>query len=208
MNIEHVLTYPTQRHQRRHGPVGYADYKSFKPWLRDEFAFRCSYCLWREAWCADSDASFGVDHHLPRATHPHESLAYDNLVYACCRCNSIKQDNLLPINPCEDGWGRHLQAAPDGTLRGTTVQGQQSIEICRLNRPALVAARRRILRLLRELAVNGSEDAQALLREYLGFPANLPALAQLHPPGGNARPEGIEACYFEQRKRGDLPETY
>ena len=38
---EQVLEYPTNGHERLHGPSGYVDYKSFKPWLRDEFRFRC-----------------------------------------------------------------------------------------------------------------------------------------------------------------------
>ena len=42
-----AFTYPRSRHIRRHGPHGYRDYRSYKPWLRDEFAFRCVYCLWR-----------------------------------------------------------------------------------------------------------------------------------------------------------------
>ena len=36
-----ALEYPTDRHERQHGSLGYTDYKSFKPWLRDEFRFRC-----------------------------------------------------------------------------------------------------------------------------------------------------------------------
>ena len=40
--------YPSSPHRRRHGPLGYADYASFRPWLRDEFSFRCVYCLLRE----------------------------------------------------------------------------------------------------------------------------------------------------------------
>jgi len=31
-----VFAYP-DAHDRRHGPAGYVDYQSFKPWLRDEF---------------------------------------------------------------------------------------------------------------------------------------------------------------------------
>jgi hypothetical protein len=67
MNPEPVFAFPAKRHQRRHGPLGYVDYKSLKPWLRDEFTFRCAYCLWRENWCADGDGSFGVDHLRPPA---------------------------------------------------------------------------------------------------------------------------------------------
>jgi hypothetical protein len=30
--------------------MGYADTDSYRPWLRDEFAFRCVFCLVREQW--------------------------------------------------------------------------------------------------------------------------------------------------------------
>lgn len=47
-----------------------------------------------------------------------------------------------------------------------------------------------------------------LYRQLMGFPDDLPNLAQLRPPGGNARPEGVGACAFSQRENGTLPETY
>jgi hypothetical protein len=50
-----AFIYPHHPHVRRHSPRGYRDYRSYKPWLRDEFDFRCVYCLWRERWCADGD---------------------------------------------------------------------------------------------------------------------------------------------------------
>ncbi|MBI3330174.1 MAG: hypothetical protein HYZ81_26130, partial [Nitrospinae bacterium] len=81
-----AFTYPRSLHVRRHGPRGYRDYRSYKPWLRDEFDFRCVYCLWRERWCSDGDHTFSVDHLLPRMTHPERLCDYDNLVYACCQC--------------------------------------------------------------------------------------------------------------------------
>ncbi len=40
-----VFAYASTDHQRRHGPRGYTSYRAYKPWLRDEFAFRCVYCL-------------------------------------------------------------------------------------------------------------------------------------------------------------------
>ena len=43
------FSYPAAVHVRRHGPQGYADYASYRPWLRDEFAFRCVYCLLRDS---------------------------------------------------------------------------------------------------------------------------------------------------------------
>ena len=208
MNCYRVFAYSADRHARRHGPLGYANSKSFKPWLRDEFRFRCVYCLWREVWCADGEGSFSVDHIRPIISHPKLKCDYDNLAYVCCRCNSVKQDNRLPADPCDEGWGNHLVVAADGTVRAITVVGEQTIETCRLNRPALVLARRRMLAMLQALAASETEDARSLLREYLAFPANLPALSQLQPPRGNSRPEGIAASHGEQKKRGELPETY
>ena len=50
-------------HLRRHGPMGYADYASYRPWLRDEFSFRCVYCLLREQW-GRVRGLFDLDHFL------------------------------------------------------------------------------------------------------------------------------------------------
>jgi len=208
MTSKRPWEYPTDRHERLHGPLGYADYRSFKPWLRDEFRFRCVYCLWREAWCADGDGSFGVDHVRPRASYPGQERDYDNLVYACCRCNSIKQDSSLPTDPCKEGLGKHLRVVSDGSVHGITEIGRQIIEICRLNRAALVQARRRMRQLLQELDAAKTDEAKSLLQEYLAFPSNLPVLSQLNPPGGNKRPNGIAASHHELRMRGELQETY
>ena len=48
-----VFQYPSSPYTRRHGPCGYSDHTSYKPWLRDEFTFRCVYCLARERWRHD-----------------------------------------------------------------------------------------------------------------------------------------------------------
>ncbi|MCL4201337.1 MAG: hypothetical protein KJ000_02500 [Pirellulaceae bacterium] len=45
-----VFAYASTEQQRRHGPRGYTSYRAYKPWLRDEFAFRCVYCLLRISW--------------------------------------------------------------------------------------------------------------------------------------------------------------
>ena len=63
--------YPSIEHERIHGPGGYSNYFSFKEWLRDEFGFRCVYCLTRERWYDWGEALFGVDHILAKSTHEH-----------------------------------------------------------------------------------------------------------------------------------------
>ena len=203
-----AFTYPRSRHIRCHGPRGYRDYRSYKPWLRDEFAFRCVYCLWRERWCADGDQMFSVDHLLPRTTHPERLCDYDNLVYACCQCNALKQEATPVLNPCEEALGQHLEIHSDGSVRALTARGAEQVALCRLNRPRLQEARRMMLELFSMLTASRSEEARVLLRGLCGFPDNLPHIATLRPPAGNTHPEAIVNSYYTKRQRGELPATY
>ena len=79
-----LFAYPRTVHVRRHGPNGYLDYADFKPWLRDEFQFRCVYCLCRERWFPDGNEAFSIDHLQPKSVASTLVCNYDNLVYACC----------------------------------------------------------------------------------------------------------------------------
>jgi hypothetical protein len=203
-----IFLYADTPHHRRHGPRAYQDYRSYKPWLRDEFHFRCVYCLCRERWFPDGDDNFSVDHLRPRSVAPDRGGDYDNLVYACCQCNSAKQDATGVPDPCEASFARHLEVPNDGTIHGLTPQGRELISLCRLDRPKLTAFRRGMLELLRELETRQGPEAAELRRRFWGFPMNLPRLSALRPPGGNARPQGIESSYVEQQRRSQLPEMY
>lgn len=66
----HPYTYPSTPRDRRHGPKGYKQYQRYRPWLEDEFHFRCAYCLKRKAW-ARTDV-WVVDHLVPQAADPHK----------------------------------------------------------------------------------------------------------------------------------------
>ena len=57
-----LFAYPERPHIRKHGPSGYEDYRSYKDWLRDEFTFRCVYCLERERWYPSGQDAFAVEH--------------------------------------------------------------------------------------------------------------------------------------------------
>ena len=194
-------------HVRRHGPRGYVDDEHYKPWLRDEFTYRCLYCGCREVWFPDGDRSFNVEHLRPTSLAPEGLTDYDTLVYACCQCNAARGAILLPLDPTA-GMRQHLEVSADGTIRGLTPAGADFIRICRLDRPNLVAFRRLILDVLRLLGRKRDREAAELRRRYLGYPANLPDLSALKPPGGNSCPEGIERSAFARRERGDLPEVY
>jgi hypothetical protein len=203
-----IFDYPNSPHARRHGPQGYADYKHYKPWLRDEFSFRCTYCLCRETWLPDGEAYFGVDHVWPRSRTTQSLSSYDDLVYACCMCNAWKKDFPEALDFGAIAFADHLERQSDGTIRACTAQGGALIDVCALNRPDLVAFRRDLLALLALLANHRGEVAVRLRRRYLGYPDDLPDLASLRPPGGNSRPEGIEECAYERRRRGKLPDRY
>jgi hypothetical protein len=200
--------YPQSTPTRRHGPRGYTDPQRFKPWLRDEFTFRCVYCLCRERWCPDGEDAFGVEHFEPKALAPAEICHYDNLFYACCRCNAAKRELTGLLNPAEVPLAEHLEISADGTIHGLTPQGADLIRVCQLDRANLTEFRRGIFEVLRALDQLPEETRQKLLSRYFGFPANLPRLSTLRPPGGNTRPAGIADSCHARRQRGELPEYY
>jgi hypothetical protein len=202
-----VFPYALHPHERRHGPQGYEDYQSYKPWLRDEFSFRCVYCLCRESWFPDGDDSFSVDHFAPRTEAPERTTDYDNLVYACCQCNRLKQGATGLLNPCAEALAEHLVVRDDGTIFGKTPEGVEFIRVCGLDRPSLSTFRRGILELWRLLRERKSPQAAELRRQIFGLPSNLPCLALLRPPGGNRRPNGLAESYFERQRRGEASET-
>ena len=56
------------------------NYQSYKPWLRDEFQFRCVYCLWRERWHSVGEDAFSVEHLQARgSTRAHLRLRQSRL---------------------------------------------------------------------------------------------------------------------------------
>jgi hypothetical protein len=93
------FAYPSEPHVRRHGPLGYSHHRLYLNWLRDEFSFRCVYCLRRETWLT-LEADWQIDHFVPKSILPKGALDYDNLVYSCSSCNHSKAAHLAP-DPCK-----------------------------------------------------------------------------------------------------------
>jgi hypothetical protein len=203
---ESLFAYPREPPERRHGPREYTDYTSFKPWLRDEFSFRCVYCLFRERWFPNGEAGFSVDHIEPQVSTPERVCDYSNLVYACLTCNSSKRDQRLP-NPCASGYAALLLVREDGQIEGITPDGQAMVDKLGLNHKRLREFRCRLLSLLRRIQ-RTARGRQADLRRWFGYPDDLPELAVLRPPGGNGRPKGIAQSHQDRQRRGELPDTY
>jgi HNH endonuclease len=158
------LAYSMVPHTRRHGPSGYVDYQSFKPWLRDEFTFCCVFCLLRERWCGLEADSFGVEHLSPRSRTPELELSYENLFYACAKCNSTKTNQFSLLNPCAEGYGIHLLVNRDGTVEGRTRQGKRLIRALRLNREQLLRVRCFFIDLAAKAEDNPSGEAAEIMQ--------------------------------------------
>jgi hypothetical protein len=193
--------YPAKRHRRRHGPEGYENLQSFRPWLRDEFQFTCVYCLQREQW-TNVVGAFHIEHFQPVAIAPSSTLIYDNLLYACTACNALKGDQQVP-DPLTVLLSDTVVVRPDGRIEGLTKPAGRLIELMGLDDPAYRERRRLILRIV----VLAEQHDPVLYRMLLRFPSDLPNLARLRPPR-NKRPDGIRRSHFALRQRGALPETY
>jgi hypothetical protein len=196
-----AFQYPAKGLNRIHGPRGYKSYKRYRPWLRDEFAFRCVYCLVREQWIGGTKY-FDLDHVVPRKSAPERNTKYDNLVYACRHCNVLKSGVSVP-----DPLGitaQDLRVHPDGKIEPLSPKAKELVEKLQLNVPERVEYRLVCMRNSNLARKHDSQHFQILM----GYPAKLPNLALLRPPDGNSRPEGLSASHFARKVRGELPRTY
>ena len=194
--------YPSSPHVRRHGPKGYSGYESYRPWLRDEFSFRCVYCLRREQW-GRVTGEFAIDHFLPSAHHPGRAGEYDNLLYACASCNLAKGDDELP-DPLAALTTFAVTVGADGTTAAVTGDARRIVRKLGLDRPAANEYRALWVAIVRLAAAHDPE----LFRRLTRYPDDLPDLSALDPPGGNTRPDGIAASCLTRQREGTLPETY
>lgn len=202
-----IFEFSQTPHRRRHGPSGYRAYQSYKDWLRDEFTFRCVFCLVRERWFQSGHSVFSVEHLIPQSSGK-KVLDYENLLYACLSCNSLKRD-LWPIpDPCADAFGMHLRVNDDGTVDALSRRGSILLDTFRLNDPQRVEYRSRMLGIFRDLQSRiGNREVATLFKMSFGFPSDLPDLRKLRAPR-NGRPKGVSECYYVLRERGQLPDVY
>ena len=202
LNSPAPFAYPLEPHLRRHGPSGYSNHRQYLNWLRDEFSFRCVYCLNREAWLTRR-ADWQINHFVPKSIHPKGALDYDNLVYACSSCNHSKAAHLAP-DPCKVAYGSCVKVDEKGEIRPLNADGITLIETLGLDDGDYNELRRAIFELLAELPRGGKA-----YRRLFSYPENLPDLSkEPKPPGGNKRPSGLGESCFEKAKAGRLPKFY
>jgi len=209
MNLPAPFAYPTTPHTRRHGPSGYRNYKDYKPFLRDEFAFRCVYCLERETWYPNRGAGFGVEHFEAKATNPDREQDYENLLYSCNRCNSLKPINIILLDPTLQALDQHIRVRDDGQIEGLTHEGMKLIARFYLSDEPAVEVRKETLLLLRaKREQQCNSTIHEIFLKRFGYPVDLPDLTRCNPPGGNSRLGGIDDSHYARRARGELPEYY
>lgn len=112
------------------------------------------------------------------------------------RCNSAKGACVVS-DPTKLLLADMISMQPSGQLVGHTDATRRLIAGVRLNHPKLVHFRRLWL----EIVAIASRFQPDLYRELMGYPGNLPDLARLRPPQGNARPDGIRNSCYERRNR-------
>lgn len=112
---------------------------------------RCEYCRKPEAV---EHIGHQADHIVPEK-HTGKTT-YDNLAWACFRCNNTKSDDiasydevtrlLTPLyNPRADRWDDHFELAATGHIHGTSPVGRVTVRILQLNRSRQVEIRRLLL---------------------------------------------------------------
>jgi hypothetical protein len=199
--------YMMSAHVRRHGPAGYSAYGHYRPWLRDDFCFRCVYCLERENWAAQ-DGGFELDHDIAKSLAPELCREYTNLVYACHNCNKRKSNKRLP-SVSDVAYGACMEVSISGKSAGEihalNADGEKLIDELALDARKITQARRLRIETLRTL----EKHNKPLFMIWMGFPEDLPDLAAVHPqPTSNSKPEGIEQSWLARKNRGQLPATY
>jgi HNH endonuclease len=195
------FVYPSKPHVRRHGPQGYSQYRDYRNWLRDEFAFRCIYCLRRETWLT-TPRDYQLDHFLPKSDHPDVERDYDNLVYACSECNGTKAAKYLP-SPESVPYGNCLRVDENGEIHALNDRGKTIIEALRLDAKERINLRRKIIETVAE-ARRGSKT----LKWCLGYPENMPNLDAEKKPKENKREKGIRESHYARKSRNELPDYY
>lgn len=129
-------------------PRIYRDYTLYRPLLRQDFHYRCAYCLTHE-YHLGSEANVAIDHHRPRNgafARPDLEHSYANLYWSCRECNENKADNWPKpqqavagfkwLDPCES-WGdhdTHWHISPEGEVQWLTPIGEYTVKKLMLHR--------------------------------------------------------------------------
>lgn len=202
--VERVFDYPTEPHRRKHGPVGYTAYESYRDWLRDEFSYRCVFSLFRETW---PQTRFHVDHLISQKARPDLVCDYHNLILLEGRLNLVKGKRRVP-DPCKVALGKCLLVHTHGErmgcieARNSSKVGEHIIKVLRLDSEDATQVRRDWLGILRSVA----RTDEQLFRKFIGYPKNLPDLRSANVRNDRGASLKRSAKHLSDTKA--LPEWY
>ncbi len=115
--------------------------------VRARAHYACEYCGVSEV---DAGGELTIDHYHPKSRGGSDEL--DNLLYCCTRCNQYKADYVPADNESPQLWNpslepsdAHFISLADGSIYPLTATGELTLRQLRLNRPALVAYRQKIM---------------------------------------------------------------
>lgn len=151
---------------RREKPGSYSAYRSYKPYLRNEFGGQCVYCRMPDTMRGAEQ--FGVDHYRPKSHFPHLATTYTNLYYCCNACNSRKGNywptlterragRLVP-NPCDHVMFAHLRYRAS-RVESKSSTGAFALDLLDLNDQSTVTYRASMLTALDSLAYHRAQIA-------------------------------------------------
>lgn len=167
-------------------PFHFRNYIDYRPILRQDFQYRCAYCLMHEYFLG-GEAGCCIDHHRPMTgsfARPDLIVDYSNLFWCCRECNENKSNSWPPpedyniglrfLDPCqpEDDHNLHWRIDLDGVLVPLTPTGLYTDRKLKLWRPFLQQHREKTYRLqeelnylVRSLRAKHIPDAQRILLE-------------------------------------------
>jgi hypothetical protein len=188
--------YPVTPLVRKHAPSYPTQWEPYRDWLRDDFDFRCVYCLQRERW-GKRRAVFAIDHIVPRVDGgaPYD---YGNLAYACASCNSAKSDSAVP-HPEQHAYGKCVEVDDEGCIRAKNREGKLLIRALLLDDEENTEVRRDWIRTLKTLAKHDPEQFETMM----SFPDDLPDLQSKRSPK-NAKPDSWKESHRALNDAGKI----
>lgn len=94
----------------------YANYRSYKQYLADDFNNRCGYTDSPDFWFGGK-GSFHIDHFKPLSKNTELETDYSNLVYCCSYVNILKSnDEGDYIDPCDVDFNEHFERDSGGAI--------------------------------------------------------------------------------------------
>jgi hypothetical protein len=176
--------------------------------LRWEFGFTCAFCLLHEVQVAPEGASgsrrFSIEHLELKKDRDDLVNRYDNVVYACSRCNNARsiwprqaEDGRRLLDPCSDAWASHFVVDGD-EIRGVTEHGTYTEQTYDLNDPVKTGLRADLYDAVKE-ALEVLDQAPGWIDELM---MDLPDLA---PARQQKRLEIVARLHLDLRRaREDL----